>query len=161
MSKQEASSKPGKYPRQHGFANRSTGFTLVELMIVVAIIGILAAVALPSYKDYVRRSQLPDGTSALATLRIKFEQYYQDNRNFGTSSCTNGAVALGGASKFTITCELTNNGQGYVLTATGSLGQAVGHVYTVNESNSQSTTKFKGETITRSCWLVKGDECSS
>lgn len=153
MSKQAASFKPGKNARQQGF-------TLVELMIVVAIIGILAAVAVPSYKDYVRRSQLPEATSAMATLRIKFEQYYQDNRNFGTASCTNGAVALGGASRFTITCELTNTGQGYVLTATGASGQAVGHVYTVNQSNAQGTTKFKGETVSgKACWLLKGDEC--
>lgn len=152
MSKQ-ASSLYGKSKRQQGF-------TLVELMIVVAIIGILAAVALPSYKDYVRRSQLPEATSALATLRIKFEQYYQDNRNFGTASCTNGAVALSGASKFTITCELTNTGQGYVLTATGASGQATGHDYTLDQSNAQSTTKFKGESVTgKNCWLLKGDEC--
>jgi len=139
---------------------RQQGFTLVELMIVVAIVGILAAVALPSYKDYVRRSQLPEATSALATLRIKFEQYYQDNRNFGTSGCTNGTVSLTGASRFTITCATTDSGQGYVLTATGSSGQAEGHVYTLSQSNVQSTTKFKGETVTgKSCWLLKGDEC--
>ncbi len=149
------------------FSSRSThqqGFTLVELLIVVAIIGILAAVAIPSYKDYLRRSQLPEATSALATLRIRFEQYYQDNRNFGTTSCTNGAVALSGtalgATKFTISCELTDSGQGYALTATGSSGQAVGHVFTLNQSNAQSTTKFKGEDVSgKSCWLLKGDEC--
>lgn len=136
------------------------GFTLIELMITVAIIGILAAVALPSYKDYVRRGQLPEATSALAALRIKMEQYYQDNRNFGTNGCGNGTVNLGGASKFTISCETSNSGQGYTLTATGSAGQAVGHVYTLNQGNAQATTKFKGEDVNgKNCWLMKGDEC--
>lgn len=139
------------------------GFTLVELMIVVAIIGILAAVALPNYKDYVRRSQLPEATSALATLRIKYEQYYQDNRNYGTASCTNGGVSLTGTalglSKFSISCELTESGQAYVLTATGDKGQAVGHVFTLDSTNKQGTTKFKGATVAAGCWLIKGDEC--
>lgn len=140
------------------------GFTLVELMIVVAIIGILAAVALPNYKDYMRRSQLPEATSALATLRIKYEQYYQDNRNYGSASCTNGAVSLTsrdlGLSKFTVSCELTSSGQGYVLTATGSGGQAVGHVFTLDQSNLQTTTKYKGSDVTgKNCWLLKGEEC--
>lgn len=152
MSKQ-ASSKPGKYPRQQGF-------TLVELMVVVAIIGILAAVALPSYKDYVRRSQLPEATSALSTLRIKFEQYYQDNRNYGSSGCTNSTVSLDLAKKFTLTCSTTDSGQGYLLTATGSSGQAVGHVYTLNQRNEQTTTKYGGDTVSgKNCWLLKGDEC--
>ena len=135
------------------------GFTLVEVMIVVAIIGILAAVALPSYKDYVRRSSLPEGTSALANARIKLEQYYQDNRNYGTTSCSNGAVAMGTVGKFTLSCTLGNSGQGYTVTATGATGVAVGHVFTLDQSNNQGTTQFKGETVSKNCWLMKGDEC--
>ena len=135
------------------------GFTLVELMIVVAIIGILAAVALPSYKDYVRRSALPEGTSALANARIKLEQYYQDNRNYGSTSCGNGAAGTGTFGKFTLSCELSNSGQGYTVTATGSTGIAVGHVFTIDQSNAQRTTQYKGETVSKGCWLMKGDEC--
>ena len=61
------------------------GFTLIEVMIVVAIVAILAAVALPAYGDYVRRGQLPEAFSGMADLRVKLEQYYQDNRSYGTS----------------------------------------------------------------------------
>jgi type IV pilus assembly protein PilE len=134
------------------------GFTLVELMIVVAIIGILAAVALPAYTDYVRRSQLPEATSTLATYRIKLEQYYQDNRNYGTADACAGGTLAASVGRFSYACR--TDGQTYTLTATGASGRAVGHVYTLTPDNRQGTSTFKGESVSgKSCWLIKGDEC--
>lgn len=52
------------------------GFTLIELMIVVAIIGILAAIALPAYQDYTARAQASEGLSATAGLRSDMAEYY-------------------------------------------------------------------------------------
>lgn len=135
------------------------GFTLLELMIVVAIIGVLAAVAIPAYQDYVRRSALPEGTSAMATLRIKLEQYYQDNRKYGTSNCGEDTLPIGVVGKFTLSCTLGTDGQSYVITATGSKAPASGHTYTLSDKDEQKTTVFKGATVTKSCWLMKGDEC--
>ena len=147
------------------------GFTLIELMIVVAVVAILAGVALPSYFDYVRRGQLPEASAALSDFRVKMEQYYQDNRNYGTSgaNCADAsppawaastpALTYGAAQFFTYGCALTNAGQGYTITATGSAGRAVGHVYTINHNNARSTTQFKGAAVAKGCWLVKGSEC--
>ena len=136
-------------------------------MITVAIIGILAAVALPSYRDYVRRGQLPEAFTSLADYRIKLEQYFQDYKSYGTTNggaCANGAGAPAwnnfvpqGAKNFTFSCVTSVTG--YTLTATGSNGVAVGHVYTVDETNRQATTQFKGSAVTKNCWLVKGSEC--
>ena len=63
---------------------RYKGFTLIEVMIVVAIIAILATVALPAYTDYVRRGKIAEGTSALLAMKTKMEQYFADNRSYTT-----------------------------------------------------------------------------
>jgi len=158
------------------FANRSRaatarGFTLIEVMIVVAIVAILAAIALPSYNDYIRRGQLPEAFAGMSDLRVKMEQYYQDNRQYGTNggNCADVATpawAVGtptltyaGAQFFTFTCAVTNAGQGYTITATGANGRAVGHTYTIDHNNARGTTLFKGNAVTSACWLAKGGEC--
>lgn len=136
------------------------GFTLLELMIVVAIIGVLAAVAIPAYQDYVRRSALPEGTSAMATARIKLEQYYQDNRKYGVTTCGGSDMSFPiAAGKFKVECALGTDAQTYTLTATGETAPAIGHVYTLSDKDEQKTTKFKGTSVDKACWLMKGDEC--
>lgn len=143
------------------------GFTLIELMVTVAIVAILAGTALPAYTDYIRRGQLPEAFSALADYRIKMEQYYQDHRNYGAAACADvtGAPAWatftpGGAANFTFSCALLDAGQGYRVTATGKTGvSAAGHTYTVDHSNNQNTTAYKGSTVAKACWLSRGNEC--
>jgi type IV pilus assembly protein PilE len=148
-----------------------TGFTLIEVMIVVAIVAILAAVALPAYGDYVRRGQLPEAFSGMADLRVKMEQYYQDNRSYGSNggNCADVStptwaqntptLTYGGSQNFGFTCAVTNGGQGYTITATGAAGRATGHVFTITHANVRATTEFKGNTLNAPCWLSKGSEC--
>lgn len=61
------------------------GFTLIELMIVVAIIGILAAVAIPSYRDYTARAQMSEALSLMSGFKTGLAEYHQSEGNFNTS----------------------------------------------------------------------------
>lgn len=76
-------------------ANPRRGFTLVELMIAVAIVGILAAIAYPSYLEQVRRGQRTDATAALLDLAQRLERFRTVN---GTYDMPRGAGGLVGAS---------------------------------------------------------------
>lgn len=148
-----------------------SGFTLIELMITVAVIGILAAIVVPNYSDYVRRSTLAEGFSAMSDMRVKLEQFYQSNRNYGTDGqlqpCGHDGVAnridfspAGG--KFAFVCALgagANADQAYLLTATGNAGAASGHTFTLDSNNAKRTTVFKGAAVNKACWLTKGSEC--
>ena len=64
----------------HTNPGRTRGFTLIELMIVVVIAGILAAIALPSYWQYIQRSKIIEATTGLSNWRTRMEQYFLDNR---------------------------------------------------------------------------------
>jgi prepilin-type N-terminal cleavage/methylation domain-containing protein len=119
---------------------RSKGFTLIELMIVVAIVAILTTIAYPNYRDYVIRGQLVDGTTALAALRADMERYYQDNRTYITSAafpspCAPAPITAG---KFTITCPTTTL-TSFTLQAQGTAGDLSGFKFTVDQANTQQT----------------------
>lgn len=151
------------------------GFTLIELMITVAIIAVLAAIAVPNYTDYVTRSKFTEAHGMLADLRVKMEQYYMDNRRYST---TTGGGTCGipggnsptvqGAKYFTYTCASTNpnaaGDQQYTLTAAGIAGQGLdGLSFTINHANARTTVVTSGSAMankgysaaTTTCWVVK------
>ena len=140
------------------------GFTLIELMVTVAIVGILAAVALPSYLAYMVRGKLVAGTTALAALRTSMEQYYQDNRQYTSvstsilSPCSSSTTA----DTFTLTCS-NLTATTYTITSAGS-GPTAGAVYTIDQSNTQATTGLPpalgSVPANNQCWIMrKGDSC--
>ena len=67
---------------------KQSGFTLIELMVVVAIIGVLSAIAIPQYQNYVARAQVAEGFSLLASGKMAVSEYYNENGSFPTDNAT-------------------------------------------------------------------------
>lgn len=134
---------------------KNKGFTLIEVMIVVVIIGLLASVALPSYSDYVTRGKIPGAVAGLANMRVQMEQYFQDNRTYTSGGTTCGAAVPLLVKEFTFACAASANA--YTVTATGT-GAMAGFVYTVNQDNTKATTGvLTGWTSNATCWVTKKD----
>lgn len=162
--------RPGGIRRLTRFDPRSNaGMTLIEVMIVVAIVAILAAIAMPNYTAYVQRSRLTEASAKLSDLRTRMEVFFQDNRGYGTSGTGCGVpVSTSNSNNFAFTCYLTNDPaattqsdtQSFVLHGTGT-GPMAGFEYTIDQSSGKQTRNFVGRTgLPVACWLLRvGDQC--
>ena len=91
------------------------GFTLIELMIVVAIIGILAAIAIPAYQDYIARSQMSEPVSLMSGMKTPLAEFYADR---GAWPGALASVTDTSTGKYTQTIAGAGSGSVYTLTAT-------------------------------------------
>lgn len=135
------------------FSLMQRGFTLIELLIVVAIIGILASIAIPGYKNYTRRAHIVEATNELSGMRAQLEQHYQDNRSYATVGAFTTPCANKTVGKWSVTC--TSNASTYDIKATGA-GEMLNFEYTVDEQNIMTSKTIWGNST--SCWL-KGSSC--
>lgn len=131
---------------------KTRGFTLIEIMIAIAIIGILTAVAYPNYTDYVARGKIAEAVSVLSNMRVRMEQFYQDNRTYA-AGCTGDTSGK----NFDLQCTSSST-TGYVITAQGK-GSMSSFAYTVNQANSKSTTGLPSnwQGLNNTCWVLKKD----
>ena len=108
-------------------------------MVVVTVIAILAAVAIPGYFDYRIHGRLQAGTTVLKAARARMEASYTVNRTY---ALTGGGCAVANfidpESGFSIACTITSGGQGFRLTATGA-GPATGFQFGLNEAGVERT----------------------
>jgi type IV pilus assembly protein PilE len=136
------------------------GFTLIELMIAVAIVAILVSVALPSYRDYLIRGHLADASNGLALMRAQMERHYQDNRNYASvgsfvTPCASTDATSRTFNHFVVTCSGTPTATTYTLLATGN-GPVTGFGFTVNQADVRATTAAPaGWNTCNTKWLLK------
>ncbi|WP_444918937.1 type IV pilin protein [Microbulbifer sp. JMSA003] len=109
--------------------NRSRGFTLIELLIVIAILGILAGIAWPSYLEHVRSSHRTSAQSALMGLAQALEQHYTENGSYSGAADDNGVPTI-----FPSEAPLDNNSKTYNLTVNATSST---YTLTATPKNSQ------------------------
>ena len=143
---------------------RAQGFTLIEVMVTLAIVSILAAIAIPSYSEYSRRSRVTEAFATLSAMRVKMEQYFQDNRTYAGSCVTppppSVAPRPADTQNFTYDCPGPPGANNYTLRARGLVGTTMeGFSYTVDEQNVRTTVMTAPSNWPGSgaCWVTKRD----
>jgi type IV pilus assembly protein PilE len=130
---------------------RSDGFTLIELMITVAIVAILTAVAYPSYRNYVLRGQVVNATDGLSAVSANMERWFQDNRTYVGGPCTTAA----NYGNFSVSCLTTPTATAFTVSAVGS-GSTNGFTYTIDQAGNQTTVVVAPAP---SAWIPAGGTC--
>ena len=122
---------------------RQPGFTLIELMITVAVVGILAAIAYPSYMDSVRASRRADAINDLSAIALAQEKWRANNATYGTLVNIWGGVTASSGGYYTLAIT-ANNAIAFTVTATAvstrsQNGDTGCTVFTINESGPVTT----------------------
>jgi type IV pilus assembly protein PilE len=138
-----------------------SGFTLIELMVAVVIVGVLAMIAIPNYAEYVKRSRIIDGTSRLSDFRVRMEQYFLDNRKYSADGGGCGiSMPPTGAEAFSVACAL-GAGNTYTVTATGLATKGMQEFgYSIDQSNGKKTLALPAawnQANKDSCWITRKD----
>lgn len=132
------------------------GFTLIEMMIVVALIGILSAVAIPAYGNYVQRARTAEAFTALGGLQPNAEQYWANNRTFVGMKLPDNTANFEYA-------PVSSSVSAYVVKAVGK-NKMLGLTYTIDQTGTRTTTAsgtFANWTGSTTCWVDrKGGVCT-
>lgn len=134
---------------------KKNGFTLVELMIAVAIVGILAAIAIPSYSAYVRRANRSDATRSMTLTAQALERCYSQNFNYAVATCPILGTSPAPSSQGYYTITITVNAgppQTYTLTAVPAVAPQTADTtctqFTLTSTGVQGATPGTAQT----CW---------
>lgn len=131
----------------------SKGFTLIEVMIVVIILGVLAAIAIPQYQDYVLRSNRTEGKALLTEAATRQERYFTQNNSYADTVAKLGYASANSQNNlYTLAIALSNDDTSFTLTATPINQQARDtdcNVLGINDRGTRTATGSHGAT---ECW---------
>lgn len=153
------------HPRNHVFKG-DCGFTLIELMIVVAIVGILTAIAYPAYSQYFLKARRTDARNAVLDLASRQERFYSVNNTYSSSPAALGygvtattfpvSVNVNGQSYYTLTASIASAPAGFVAIAIPISPQTADtkcYSFQVDQSGAQSNLDSGGVALsTTGCW---------
>lgn len=137
-----------------------SGFTLIEVLVTVAIIAVLASLAVPSYADHVRRARIVEAAVRLADLRVRLEQHFLDFRRYDDGDGQCGfppPTSSTAADSFRLICEATATS--YLIRASGNTGQGMdGFEFTLDHTNGRATPAVPpGWMASDTCWVFRRD----
>jgi type IV pilus assembly protein PilE len=145
---------PQLFCAEDPMTRRPSGFTLIEILIAIAIVGLLTSVAVPSYNQYITRSRTVEAFSVLGAAQAGAEQFWNNGRTYAgytpPAATDNFTYALSNASPSTFT-----------LTASGR-AKMTGFTYTIKQDGSRATPATPSWGTSTTCWVdKKGGACSS
>jgi type IV pilus assembly protein PilE len=144
--------------------HRQRGVTLIELVVVMVIVGILAAIAIPSYRNYVMRSQRSDAKDALLALATQQEKHYLQCNTYattiGNATACPGQLQGAATSKngwYTVTQPMPADATTFSITITAVAGQnqfqdGACRSFTVTQAGVRSALDSGGADNTADCW---------
>jgi type IV pilus assembly protein PilE len=140
-------------------ARRSNGFSLIELVVAVAIVSILSMIAVPSFMQNIRESKRTDAQTALTTASMNLERFFGANRTYTTDTTELGLLIDGGAAYsddrnyvMTVAAGGTGIGSSYVVTATAATGTSQAHDTGCTVLTVSSLGQRTPSPTTSKCW---------
>lgn len=138
---------------------QTKGFTLIEVLTVVALIGILAAIAVPAYGDYVKRGKILEATTHLSDLRVRMEQHFHNNLSYAAEGapCSPPDHAT---RYFSFECASLEPNS-YIIKATGGRpgdSSMEGFVFTIDSAGRRASDfAVNGWKGNPNCWALRRD----
>jgi type IV pilus assembly protein PilE len=140
---------------------QSRGFTIIELLIVIIIVGILTAVALPAYQDFTNRGKITEAFTGLSDFRVRMEQFYQDNRRYDGTGLGGCGAKAPDSKYWNFSCDPgAAPSQTYTATAKGITTQGLTNFeYSINEKNERRTVTMGDgwNGAGSACWVRRKD----
>ncbi len=134
-------------------SKKQKGFTLIEVMIAVAIVAILSSIALPAYQEQVRTSKRTEAQNLLLGTATKQQRFHSDNMQF-TNDLTNlgyGSPLKTDSGAYTVTATTSADNSSFTLTATATTNQAKDNCGNLTLTNTSAKGKAGSKTLAE-CW---------